>query len=571
MHPHPLMKRFRLGWFAALCVVAAASQLSAAEVDVAAEYQAIMTRFHQGVQATKGKSAEVEKERNVALADLLQRAEAAESTEHILLTKAARIGELPEACVRQARLAIERRPRGGTDLVEGYGALLWGLARQQKFDELEQAVVAARREPIHDISMNSLHESIARYYTEFNRPDAAAEHLGQALRCYARLTRADPKYTAGTWPPVSTLEKMCELGIQAAREQRLLETIEEVRASLGGGASDRIVEFQQQLHLKQAVLLHRLGRTDEAERLIADIRDAANRRLQEAPEEEPALLGLADAMELQVLTFRRQRPAAISEYLAFFDKHVREPDRTDKFYETASSAYCQVIAMHRDAGDLPAAEDAANRFREAFSIPKRPNSVNAALLRAKSLADHYLAELAADRHRNELIGRPFKMFANPVWLQGAPIEAADLAGKVVVFSFWSMSGPSKQLGMDQLNQWQRDYAADGLIVIGISRRGSSDWDDQAKQTKYVAGLPPEKSDDAARKFLRHHGVEYRAAVVDDPAFAKEYGVKKLPQHVVIDRQGLIQRISLNLDDENGAAIEAEIRKSLGLGSTPANR
>jgi thiol-disulfide isomerase/thioredoxin len=564
-----LMKRVGLGCCTVLCVVAATSPLPAADLDVAAEYQAITKRFHQALAAAKGRSLESHKERNAAIADLLRRAAAANSTEHILLTKMARIAQLPEACTRHARLAIEQHPRDRVDLVECYAALLWGLGRQQNFEELEQAVAAARREPIHDRSLYGMHVSISRDYAEFDRPDAAAEHLGHALRCHTRLTRTEPKYIE-QMDPFDTLEKMCVFGIEAAREQRLLETIDELLATLGGGASDRLVKFQQQLHQKQVMLLHRIGRTDEADRLIASIRDAAERRVQEAPTEEASLLDLANAMQLQVTTYGLRRPEAISEYLSFFDKHVREPSRSRAFYESALSAYVQVIVLHRDAGDLTAAEDAANRFQSAFSTLQLSDFTRDTVARAKSLADQYLVELAADRHRNALIGRPYKMFDDPVWLQGPPIESTELMGKVVVFSFWSTFHSPRQLALEQLQRWHQRYAADGLMVIGIARRLPFDWDDQTKRTKYVAGLSPEKSDDAARTFLRHHGIEFRAAVVD-PAFFKEYGVRQLPQYVVVDRQGVVRRISLNLADERGAAVEAEIRKLLGLAPEGTHR
>lgn len=564
----PLLKR--AGWACiALGVVTAASSSPAADLDVAAEYQAITRRFHQALAVAKGRSQESHQERNAAISDLLQRAAAANSTEHIVLTKMARVAELPEACARHARLAIDQHPRDRVALVECYAALLWALGRQQKFEELEEAVVAARREPLHDLSLRGLHESIAADYAEFGQPGAAAEHLGQALRCEARLTRTEAKYVE-QMAPIGTLEKMCAFGIEAKSEQRLLETIDELLASLGGGASDRIVQYQHQLHLKQAVLLHRLGKTDEADRLIASIRDAAERRLQEAPAEETSLLDLANAMQLRVTTYGRQRPEAISEYLSFFDKHVPEPGRSAAFYESALSAYIRVIVLHRDAGDVTAAEDAANRFRTAFSLTQRSDSSFATISRAKSLADHYLADLAAARDRDALIGRPYKMFTDPVWLQGPPVGSTDLAGKVVIFSFWSTFHSPRQLGFEQLQRWQQRYADDGLIVIGFAQRVPFDWDDQTKRTKYVAGLSPEKSDDAARMFLRHHGIEYRAAVVD-PAFLKEYGVRQPPQYVVIDRQGVVRRISLTLADESGAAVEAEIRKLLGLQPEPTNR
>lgn len=53
------------------------------------------------------------------------------------------------------------------------------------------------------------------------------------------------------------------------------------------------------------------------------------------------------------------------------------------------------------------------------------------------------------------------------WLNSAPLQAADLAGKVVVYDFWTYSCVNCVRTLPHLRAWHERYAADGLLLLGV--------------------------------------------------------------------------------------------------------
>ena len=104
-------------------------------------------------------------------------------------------------------------------------------------------------------------------------------------------------------------------------------------------------------------------------------------------------------------------------------------------------------------------------------------------------------------------------------LKGRSISLAQLRGKVVLLNFWATWCGPCVTEMPEFMAWQRQYAAQGLQVVGIS------MDDSAA---------------AAQKFVNKLKIDYPVAM-GDPALGKRYGgVLGLPLSFVIDRKGEVR-------------------------------
>ena len=53
------------------------------------------------------------------------------------------------------------------------------------------------------------------------------------------------------------------------------------------------------------------------------------------------------------------------------------------------------------------------------------------------------------------------------WINSPPLRPSDLAGKVVVYDFWTYSCVNCVRTLPYLRQWHDRYAADGLVIVGV--------------------------------------------------------------------------------------------------------
>jgi cytochrome c biogenesis protein CcmG/thiol:disulfide interchange protein DsbE len=151
-------------------------------------------------------------------------------------------------------------------------------------------------------------------------------------------------------------------------------------------------------------------------------------------------------------------------------------------------------------------------------------AVSLTLPGAPSVAKN-LIETAPDLSRNDLAGNP--------------VHLIDYRGRVVLLNFWATwCGPCRE-EMPRFSQWERNYGAKGLRVIGIS------MDDDAE---------------SARAFLKQHPVSYPIVVGDAKLGESFGGVLGLPTTYLIDPRGRI--VARYQGESNLKKMEAEIQTQL---------
>ena len=128
--------------------------------------------------------------------------------------------------------------------------------------------------------------------------------------------------------------------------------------------------------------------------------------------------------------------------------------------------------------------------------------------------------------------------AAPSWTQstsaGSRLSLDSLRGKPVYLNFFATwCGPCNEEA-PYINQFQKDFRADGLQIVGVDELES------AKQ---------------AAHFVNKYKLVY-PAVVDDGTLQAQYAVNGLPVHVFIDRSGVISKIVVGemAKDEIASAI-----------------
>lgn len=126
-------------------------------------------------------------------------------------------------------------------------------------------------------------------------------------------------------------------------------------------------------------------------------------------------------------------------------------------------------------------------------------------------------------------------------LPGEPVPA--LKGKVVLVDFWaSWCGPCKK-SFPELGALHKDYAADGLVVLGIN---------------------VDEKDEKAQAFLKDHPAEFTVLRDRKQALIQDANVESMPSSFLVDREGRIRYVHRGFrGEETVKAYREQIEQLLG--------
>ena len=129
-------------------------------------------------------------------------------------------------------------------------------------------------------------------------------------------------------------------------------------------------------------------------------------------------------------------------------------------------------------------------------------------------------------------------------INGRTVRLSDYRGKVVLINFWATWCPPCRAEMPDLVQLQRDYAKQGLQIIGIT-------------------YPPETKT-RVRRFARSLKVNYPIILGTSEIKARYSSEETLPLTVVINRDGAISDIisGILLPEEFDEKIKPLLMKNM---------
>jgi len=110
------------------------------------------------------------------------------------------------------------------------------------------------------------------------------------------------------------------------------------------------------------------------------------------------------------------------------------------------------------------------------------------------------------------------------WLQGTPASLAALRGKVVAVHFYAYQCINCQRNLPHYSAWHKDYADQGLVVIGIQTPETS----SERDSKLVAAAATKES------------IKYPVLMDAASENWKQWGTTMWPSVYLIDRQGYIR-------------------------------
>lgn len=139
------------------------------------------------------------------------------------------------------------------------------------------------------------------------------------------------------------------------------------------------------------------------------------------------------------------------------------------------------------------------------------------------------------------------------WFPGKPETLASLKGKVVLLDFWATwCGPCFD-AFPALSEWNQELAADGLVVLGVTRYyGKADG---------LESDPPHEIE-FLKRFKQKQKLPYDFVVMKDQETQILYSATALPTTVLIDRKGVIRHIESGTNPARIAELREMVLKLL---------
>jgi cytochrome c biogenesis protein CcmG/thiol:disulfide interchange protein DsbE len=122
-------------------------------------------------------------------------------------------------------------------------------------------------------------------------------------------------------------------------------------------------------------------------------------------------------------------------------------------------------------------------------------------------------------------------------LDGAPVSADSLRGKVVLLNFWATWCPPCRVEMPGFQDVYDERRAEGFVVLGVST-------DRAGRAPVL-------------EFLKEKGITYPVAMANGTMLNAYGGARVLPTSFLIDRQGRIRH------EVRGYFAEVALRQAVG--------
>lgn len=148
----------------------------------------------------------------------------------------------------------------------------------------------------------------------------------------------------------------------------------------------------------------------------------------------------------------------------------------------------------------------------------------------------------------EVVETPLPQFTGKnadLWLNSAPLQTADLRGKVVLLQVWTFGCSNCYRSIPWLKAVEKKYGSEAFAVIGI----------------HTPEFEHEKLRGNIEKNLRKNGLKYPVMIDNDFAYWRSLANRYWPTFYVVDKKGIMRGVYVgetHRADPQAEAIERHI-------------
>ncbi len=153
-------------------------------------------------------------------------------------------------------------------------------------------------------------------------------------------------------------------------------------------------------------------------------------------------------------------------------------------------------------------------------------------------------------------------------VNGKPVRLASLKGKVVLLTFCGVWSGTTHPALTQLRNWDWDHRTQGLVIVAVTPY-NVDFGRKLSFDTTTGRVVPAKSATHAtdremlRDFAAHHKIDFCMMQLPFKEYLramKVYGVRGIPQFVLIDRKGLVHLIRVGSHEDKLEEVGEAIKK-----------
>jgi thiol-disulfide isomerase/thioredoxin len=426
-----------------------------------------------------------------------------------------------------------------------------------KLDEASQQLTASLKDHPEAAELQRLNLALGLRLEAAGNHARAAEHLDQYYGYMFAVGQA-----RGGVPPATYLERMANAYAKAGDLEKAIARVNHyLEAARAAGLSTEDIERAK------VILLAQNDRDGEAAEIVRAINDHANQLFAQNPNSIESVQTKARALRLNRDYLENaqsdQAQSAGEEYQSFLkeqsQKHKDNPAIVGLYVSDA------IMRLARTSGSDPeaAAQELATVKEFLDSLAGDNEQLQAQANGYKRSLASIESRIEAARKHNALLGTEALPIEAVAWVNGSR-TADELQGKVILVDFWAVwCGPCIAT-FPHLREWYDKYHEQGFEIVGVTRYYSYGWDEEAQRPKREQTISPEDEQAAMAKFAEHHELKHPLAVVapDSPLY-QAYGVRGIPQAVLIDQEGKVRMIRVGSGDANAHDLEAMIEQLLG--------